>query len=273
MWDFAQKVALVTGGAQGMGLEFTRQLAARGARVAVCDIDEAALADPAGIAGAAVLRRCIDVADPTARRAFVAEVQQHLGPVDLLVNNAGVGVAGPFVEIAGADWDWIRSIDLDAPVDLMRLVLPGMLARRSGRILNVASVSGLMVQPYISSYVATKHALVGLSRAVREEVRPHGVGLTVACPGLVQTQILARVRTRAIDIGGLPPLFRFGLAPEVAVRRMLAALARGDALCIPNRDARLAWMLYRLAPGLFDALLGRFASRLYAKQRAQPPVP
>ena len=270
MWPLKDKVTLVTGAAQGMGRAFAHRLCAAGARLAICDIDAATLArteQELRNQGAAPLARSFDVADAIARRNFVDEVRRTLGPVDLLVNNAGVGTSGPFAEIAGDDWEWIRSINLDAPIDLMRLVLPEMLARGDGRILNVASVSGLMIQPHVSGYVATKHALVGLSRAVHAEVRPFGVAVTVACPGIVKTSILDRVRARTVDINSTRWLFRFGLEPDTAATRMLKAVQRGVPLVIPNHDARLIYALYRLCPGLWDGLLSRIAHRAFKDQQ------
>lgn len=275
---FAGRVCLVTGGAQGMGRAFVRALVAAGARVAACDLDAAALGSLAGDdvvrAGPGTLRcDTVDVADAAARAALVERVAAELGPVELLVNNAGVGASGPFEAITGPDWDWLRAIDLDAPIDFARLVLPGMRARRRGWILNVASMSGLMPQPYVATYVAAKYALVGISRALDLEVRPYGVCVTVGCPGPVRTGIMDRVRARQIDLSMTRAVFRFGISAEVAVERMLRATARGKAIVVPNRDVRAFVALYRILPGPIDALLRFGAHRAYERQRAEAAGP
>jgi len=158
----------------------------------------------------------------------------------------------------------------------MRLVLPAMRARRAGWILNVASMSGLFPQPYVATYVAAKHGLVGASRALELEVRPYGIRVTAGCPGPVRTEILGRVRARAIDLSATRGVMRLGLPAEVAVTRMLRALVRGKPLVVPNRDVRAFLAVYRLAPAPFDALLRWGAHRAYERQRAAaagPPEP
>ncbi|MGH7893488.1 MAG: SDR family NAD(P)-dependent oxidoreductase [Candidatus Binatia bacterium] len=265
MTTFAGRVAVVTGGANGMGREFVRQLVQEGARVATCDVDDAGLERLRAEHPTAQVAR-VDLGDASEREHFMTDVHAALGPVDLLVNNAGVGTAGAFVAIAGDDWTWIRSINLDAPIDLMRLVLPEMKARGSGSILNVASMAGVTIQPYIAPYVATKHALFGLSRAVHEEVRHYGVTVTVGCPGFVRTGIMSRGRIRGLDLGGAMKLFRLGIEPDVAARRMLAAVRRGKPVVVPNFDVRLMYLVYRVWPRGFDALVGRIAHRTYAEQ-------
>jgi NAD(P)-dependent dehydrogenase (short-subunit alcohol dehydrogenase family) len=267
--ELAGRVAIVTGGANGMGRELVRQLVAAGARVATCDYDDAGLAR---------LREelpdvhasHVDLADAGERRRFVAQVRAALGPVDVLVNDAGVGVGGPLAEITNEDdWTWIRGVNLDAPIDLMGLVVPEMKARGAGRILNVSSIAGLTVQPYIATYTATKHALFGFSRAAHEELRHYGVTVTVACPGPVRTDIVAHGRLRRIDVAGVMGIFRLGIEPATAASRMLAAMRRGRPVVIPNHDVRLLYVLYRVAPRAFDALVGRLAHRAYrAQERA-----
>ena len=273
---FAGKVCVVTGAAHGMGRAFARALAREGALLAACDIDAEALGELREEPEIAVRETCIepaDVADPGARARFVERVQSALGPVDLLVNNAGVGAGGPFVEIAGEDWTWLRAINLDAPVDFMRLVIPGMIARGRGHILNIASAAGLMTFPYISTYVAAKHAIVGLSRTLHHELKPRGVSVTVACPGIVRTGILDRGRARGIDLEETRKIFRFGIEPDVAVRRMLDATRRGKEMVIPNHDMKAVYFLYRLCPAPIDALVARIAHRTFGRQSPGAPRP
>ena len=265
---FSGRMCVVTGAAQGMGRAFALQLAREGAHVAACDIDDAGLESLRAEPEVAVRRFLIeraDVADPEARGRFLARAESALGPVDLLVNNAGVGTGGPFVEIAAEDWNWLRAIDLDAPLDFMRLVIPGMIARGRGSILNIASAAGLVPFPYISTYVAAKHALVGLSRTLYRELKPRGISVTVACPGIVRTGILDHGRTHGIDLEEMRKIFRFGIEPEVAVRRMLEAARRGKQMVIPNHDMKVVYVLHRLCPAPLDALVAWLAHRAFAR--------
>jgi 2-hydroxycyclohexanecarboxyl-CoA dehydrogenase len=271
---FSGRVCVVTGAANGMGRAFALALAREGALLAACDIDDAGLeslrAEPEVAVRSSLVER-VDVADAEARARFIARVEAALGPVDLLVNNAGVGAGGPFVEIAGGDWTWLRAINLDAPVDLMRLVIPGMVARGRGHILNIASIAGLVAFPYISTYVAAKHAIVGLSRTLHHELKPKGVSVTVACPGIVRTGILDRGRAHGIDLEELRKIFRFGIEPDVAVRRMLNATRRGKERVIPNHDMKAVYFLYRLCPAPMDALVAWIAHRMFERQGAGVP--
>jgi short-subunit dehydrogenase len=270
---FSGKVCVVTGAANGMGRAFALALAREGALLAACDIDEAGLgslrAEPEVAVRQSLVDR-VDVADAEERSRFITRVESDLGPVDLLVNNAGVGAGGPFVEIAGDDWTWLRAINLDAPLDFMRLVIPGMIARGRGHILNIASAAGLVPFPYISTYVAAKHAIVGLSRTLYRELAPRGVSVTVACPGIVRTGILDRGRTRGIDREEMRKIFRFGIEPDVAVHRMLEATRRAREMVIPNHDMKAVYFLYRLCPAPIDALIAWIAHRTFEGQRQDP---
>jgi short-subunit dehydrogenase len=123
--------------------------------------------------------------------------------------------------------------------------------------------------PYISTYVAAKHALVGLSRTLHHELKSRGVSVTVACPGIVRTGILDRGRTRGIDREEMRKIFRFGIEPDVAVRRMLEATRRGREMVIPNHDMKGS-ALYRLCPAPIDALIA-WGSRIGPSSGSRNP--
>lgn len=186
------RVALVTGGGRGIGREIALAFAREGLAVAVAartlsQVEEAAAAVQA--LGAKALPLALDVTDAGAIPAAVKAVTEALGPVDVLVNNAGIAESAPFAKTDPALWERHLRVNVTGPFLLTREVLPGMLERGWGRVINVASLAGLFGAPYITAYAASKHALVGLTRALAMEVAGKGVAVNALCPGYVATDL------------------------------------------------------------------------------------
>lgn len=189
---WAGEIAFVSGGSRGIGRAVALALAEAGTDVAVHGRDEAALAGVVSevlALGRRAAAFTADLRDEAALRALPARVEAALGPVDLLVNNAGVAVSAPFLKTDRATWDSILDVNLTSVYILSQAFLPGMLAKGAGRIVNVASVAGKVGHAYVTAYCASKHAVVGFTKALALEVARKGVTVNAVCPSYVETEM------------------------------------------------------------------------------------
>ena len=189
--DLSGQVAVVTGGGRGLGRAFAQALAAAGCAVGVVARTAGELAETVRLverSGGWARAVTADVGDEGAVDAAFAEVERQLGPIDLLVNNAGViGPLGPFAQTPAADWWRTVEINLGAQIRCAHRVVPSMIARRRGRIVNIASGGGATMLPYLSAYVTSKCALIRFSECFAAEVRGHGISVFAMGPGTVRT--------------------------------------------------------------------------------------
>lgn len=199
--EIAGKIALVTGAGSGIGQATARALAATGARLIICDVNEESLGAFAGELGEkCLLSRRVDVSDREAMRAFAEEVHALAPAVDILVNNAGVGMAGSFLQTSLEDWDWLLGINLYGVVHGLHFFVPRMVARgQGGHVVNLSSLLGYWIAPDLSAYLTSKHAVFGLTESLREELRGAGIGATTVCPGIIHTDITRTTRYRNTD--------------------------------------------------------------------------
>src|SRR5579863_910768 len=188
MSEFAGCNALVTGGGKGIGAAIAAALTQRGARVTILGRDEAALSARVQAGEAAAYIRA-DVTDTPGFETIMAKIAADAA-VDILVNNAGAAVSAPFLKTGNADFQRMLDVNLLGPVIATRAVLPGMIARKIGRIVNIASTAALKGYPYVSAYVAAKHAILGLTRALAQELAKTGVTANAVCPGFTDTDMV-----------------------------------------------------------------------------------
>lgn len=199
MKHLSGKVAVVTGAGSGIGAGMARAFAGAGMHVVVADIElEAAQAVARELNGTAIR---LDVARPDEVQALADQVYRDHGAVHLLCNNAGVAIAGALSDMTHDDWRWMISVNIEGVTNGLTAFLPRMIAQQGeAHIVNTGSIAGLVTFPERGIYAATKSAVVAISETLRAELSPHGIGVTVICPGSVRTRILGASRNRPADL-------------------------------------------------------------------------
>lgn len=258
--NLSGRTVLVTGAGSGIGRETALESARRGANLVICDVNEEGLADTERTArglGRDVIARRVDVADRDQMREFAEAVNGQVGALDLLVNNAGVGLGAGLLETELEDWDWIVSINIMGVVHGCHFFIPSMVARgQGGHVANVSSAAGFYATPSLVAYSATKFAVLGLSEALREELTPHGIGVTAICPGIINTPITSnsRLRGEAAEPGRREQIVntyrRRNYGPERVARHVLKAVERGRIVAPISPEAWFAYGMTRLSPRL-----------------------
>jgi short-subunit dehydrogenase len=247
------KKAVITGAAGGIGRAIALALAAEGADLHLLDIDDANLAGTVTEArklGVDAIGSHCDLTRPQEITASVEVILKRWGYVDILVNNAGVAYYGPTERMTARQWDWLLGVNLLAPIQITRELLPTLLHRHEAHILNVCSVGGLLALSKIAAYHATKFAMVGFSCSLRAEYFRRGLGVTALCPGVVRTNILkAAAYGQSAKALPMPPMW-LTVSPEYVAAQAVEAMRRNHALVVIPRAAKALWFLQRLSPGL-----------------------
>jgi len=254
------KLVVITGAGSGIGRATALKFAAAGARIAHCDVDRSRVEALASELGArSVLARTVDVADRAQMAGFAADVHALAPAADVVVNNAGVAIGGSFLDTSLDDWDWLLGINLRGVVHGCHFFARPMVARGAGgHIVNVSSILGIYPAPNVTAYVASKFAVLGLSRSLRAELEPHKIGVTAICPGMINTAIVDDGRmagaigerqsqiSAAFKKGGLPP----GRVAEA----IFDAVRSNPAVRTVGRDAWAIHALTRVAPRAMERL-------------------
>lgn len=266
------KVVVITGAGSGIGRALALDAARRGALLALSDVDESGLArtvDLVTSAGAHEVRSDrVDVADRAAMNAWATVVAEHFGRVNVIINNAGVALAGDFEEMEYDDFDWIVGINFWGVIHGTKEFLPHLIASGDGHVVNLSSLFGLLSIPGQSAYNATKYAVRGFSEALREEmlIARHPVGVTVAHPGGVKTAIARNARvTASEDRSATATLFDEKLArmsPEKAASIIIGAMLAGKPRVLVGIDAHLLHNVAKFTGARYQDLIARLAHRL-----------
>jgi NAD(P)-dependent dehydrogenase (short-subunit alcohol dehydrogenase family) len=265
MRDVAGKVAFVTGGGSGIGLGLARVLTQAGMKVVIGDVREDHLGEALEIvrrAGGTVHGIRLDVSDRRAMAAAADETIRTFGKVHLLCNNAGVSLFGPMDAATHDDWDWILDVNLRGVVNGLMSFVPHLKAHgEGGHVVNTASMAGLIVGPGMGLYCASKFAVVGLTASLRYDLAPHGIGVSMLCPGFVRSNIHEAVLSRPDryagsgyqvgpdDIKRLDQVLSVGMDPLDVGRAVLAGIERNDLYIFPHAEFRDELR------GIFDEIL------------------
>jgi short-subunit dehydrogenase len=262
----SQTVAVITGAAGGIGRALASELTGRGAAVALTDIDRAGL-DAVAAASKRSSTHVCDMADPEAVHIVAKAVVAAHGAVHVLINNAGISVAGPVEELTLADFQLAMAVNFWGVVHSCRAFLPHLRAA-AGRgegaaVCNVLSDFALFSLPTKAAYAASKHAARALTESLGAELHGTGISVTAAYPGATATALV--LRGHAVDEAKREREAEFlarGMRPETVARKIVQGVERGKARVLVGRDTRVIDAATRLAPGLFQAAVRRFWRRV-----------
>ena len=271
MTYFSGKQAIVTGAGSGIGAALSRALVAAGADVLCTDIDADAAKRTANEApgpGSATWAR-LDVTDAGAVQAAVDDVVARTGRLDLMVNNAGIVWGGDTELLTLDQWNAIIDVNIRGVVHGVAAAYPVMIRQKQGHIVNTASMAGLVPAGRLTSYAMTKHAVVGLSLALRSEAAVHGVDVLAVCPGAVETPILDKgavgdFEGRSFFLTGMRS--QTGYHPDRLAQDVLRAIEKKKGILVVPRIAYGGWLFVRLAPGLMQRASARMIARAKASR-------
>jgi NAD(P)-dependent dehydrogenase (short-subunit alcohol dehydrogenase family) len=250
--NLAGKVALITGAGGGIGKALAEELSERGCYLVLTDIDESLLRRTAATLAARDARfetHEADVSDAAQVERVVGGAFESLGRVDFLFNNAGINVFAEILDTSLEDWNRLIDVNLRGVIHGVHAAYPRMCKQGFGHIINVASVAGVVPAPAEGAYAATKHAVVGLSAALRIEAATHGVKVSVVCPGAVDTPILHASKHVKFDSDAIITLSpEKPMPPRQAARLILRGVQHNRFFIVMSKTAHAFWRVYRLAP-------------------------
>ena len=260
-FGYPGRVVVITGGSRGLGLLMARQLNKEGARLALLARSRDELARATAELGSGAIAITCDVSEPTHVEHAIEIVMQRFGRIDMLINNAGVIQVGPIEHMTHADYQHAMNVHFWGAFHCTEAVLPHMRRRRCGRIVNIASIGGLIAVPHLAPYSVSKFALVGYSDALRAELAKDGIRVTTVCPGLMRTGSAGHALVKGHHqaefawFGALSSLPVVSIDARRAARRIVEAARRGRPHLTITPQARLAAIVDRFMPNTFGRLM------------------
>lgn len=268
--DLAGKVAIITGGAGGIGRALAEEMGERGCYLVLADINSELLEKTAAelrASGAQLDAKTVDVRDAAQVQALVDAAHQELGRIDYMFNNAGVNVCAEIRDTTLEDWNRLIDVNLRGVIHGVHAAYPVMCQQGFGHIINTASAAGLIPAAAEGAYAATKHAVVGLSSTLRIEAASFGVKVSVVCPGLVDTPILDSTSYVKLDPGALRKISPGKpIPPRKAAKQILRGVERNRFYIVLTATVHALWRLHRFAPGT-SLRLGQIAVGLFRGER------
>jgi NAD(P)-dependent dehydrogenase (short-subunit alcohol dehydrogenase family) len=261
--SFDGKVVVITGAGSGIGRAAAVQAAAKGAQLALTDINPTGLNETVRLVGDAVVHHeSLDISDEDAVRAFALRSLDAAGRVDIIMNVAGISTWGRIEDLEPQHWRDCVEVDLMGPIHVMSAFVPAMIdAGAGGHIVNVSSAAGLFGLPLHAPYSAAKFGLRGVSEVLRFDLAHHDIGVTLVCPGAVKTPLVGTVNMVGVDRNhpvvqkAIADFEKHAVTPERAAAAMIRGVQRGTYLVFTSRDIRLGHLLQRWAPWAYERLM------------------
>ncbi len=266
MKNLKDKIALVTGAASGIGLATSLRLAKEGADIVIADLNEEGLlsvAEQIRSIGRKALPVKTNISNQRDVENLCKKAIDEFGRVDILVNNAGVALYAEFKDTDIKDWERVIGVNLWGPVYATKTLLPQMMERRSGHIVNISSWMGLLGAPANIAYTASKFGIAGLSEALRIEMEKFNIGVTAVYPGVVRTNIFTNVEIKGYSSRVRKVPDKAGITPDEMARRIVRAIKRNKAMVITGLG-KFIFILKRISPVLGRGF-GRITMKMYSK--------
>ncbi len=261
------KLAVVTGAGSGIGRATALALAREGAAITLADIDEAGLQETArqiAAAGGRSSQHAVNVADRGQMEAFAQAVEARHGRVDIVVNNAGIGILEDFADTPLEDFEKVVDVNLWGVVHGSKFFLPALLRQGGGHIVNISSLAGIISTPGMVSYGTTKFAVRGFSESLRAELAPHNIGVTSVHPGMIRTNIAkaSRCADSVLQQRMIEWFERWGRPPELVANKIVRAIQTNRMRVLVTPETYLMDLFKRATPALAEQVNGRLMHRL-----------